>query len=101
MTSPLQNSYIKSHLYLPLQNIYTYQSPIYIYPCKTSTHTDLKSHFPMSAHNWMLPCFPNNYRRERDSDKREYYAGLQREWEFHMNESNISTTAYILKSHSE
>ena len=88
MTSPLQNSYIKSHLHLPLQNIYTYQSPIYIYPCKTSIHTDLKSHFPMSMCNWMLPRFPNNYRRERDSDEREYYAELQWEWDFHMNESN-------------
>ena len=56
----------KSHLHLPLQNIYTYRSPIYIYPCRTSTHTDLKS-----MHNWMLPRFPDNYRRERDSDERE------------------------------
>ena len=87
---PLQNSYIKSHLHLPLQNIYTYRSPIYIYiyPYKTSTHTDLKSHLPMSMCNWMLPRFPDNYKRERDSDKREYYAGLRREWDFRMNESN-------------
>ena len=88
MTSPLQNSYIKSHLYLPLQNIYTYQSPIYIYPCKTSTYTDLKSHFPMSMRNWMLPCFLNNYRIKRDSDETEYHAGLRREWDFCVNESN-------------
>ena len=87
---PLQNSYIKSYLHLPLQNIYTYWSPIYIYIylCKTSTHTDLKLHFPMSTHNWMLPRFPDNYRRERDSNEREYYAGLQREWGFHVNEFN-------------
>ena len=101
---PLQNPYIKSHLHLPLQNIYTYRSPIYIYPCKTSTHTyrspiyiylcktsthtDLKSYFPKSMRNWMLPRFPDNYRMERDSDEREYYAGLRREWEFHVNESN-------------
>ena len=64
-------------------------SQIYIYPCKTSTHTDLKSHFPMLMRNWMLPCFLDNNRRERDSDAREYYAGLRREWDFHMNESNI------------
>ena len=38
--------------------------------------------------NWMLPRFPDNYRRERDSDEREYYAGLQREWDFHVNKSN-------------
>ena len=37
----------------------------------------------------MLPRVPDNYRRERDSDTREYYAGLRREWDFHMNESNI------------
>ena len=85
---PLQNSYIKSHLHLPLQNIYTYRSPIYIYPCKTSTHTVQKSHFPMSMCNWMLPRFPNNYRTKRDSDEREYYARLWREWDFRVNESN-------------
>nr|POE95713.1 40s ribosomal protein s29 [Quercus suber] len=38
--------------------------------------------------NWMLPRFPDNYRRKRDSDEREYYAGLLREWDFHVNESN-------------
>ena len=42
----------------------------------------------MSMRNWMLPRFPDNYRRERNSDEREYYAGLQREWDFHVNESN-------------
>ena len=39
-------------------------------------------------HNWMLPRFPNNYRRERDSNEREYYARLQWEWDFCVNESN-------------
>ena len=38
--------------------------------------------------NWMLPRFPDNYRRERDSDEREYYARLQREWDFRVNKSN-------------
>ena len=42
----------------------------------------------MSIHNWMLPRFPENYRRERDSDERKYYAGLWREWDFRVNESN-------------
>ena len=32
--------------------------------------------------------FPNNYRRERDSGEREYYAGLRWEWDFCVNESN-------------
>ena len=36
----------------------------------------------------MLPRFPDNYRREIDSDEREYYVGLQREWDFHMKEFN-------------
>ena len=36
----------------------------------------------------MLPRFLDNYRRERDSDKREYYAELRREWDFRVNESN-------------
>ena len=36
----------------------------------------------------MLPRVPDNYRRERDSDTREYYAGLRREWDFRMNEFN-------------
>ena len=38
--------------------------------------------------NWMLPRFPDNYRTKRDSNEREYYAGLQWEWDFRMNESN-------------
>ena len=42
----------------------------------------------MSMRNWMLPHFPDNYRRERDSDEREYYAGLRQEWDFCVNESN-------------
>ena len=63
-------------------------SHIYIYPYKTSTYTNLKSYFSMSTCNWILPRFPNNYRRERDSDEREYYARLRREWDFCMNESN-------------
>ena len=61
-------------------------SPVYIYPCKT--YTDLKSHFPMSTRSWMLHHFPDNYRRERDSNEREYYARLRREWDFCVNESN-------------
>ena len=36
----------------------------------------------------MLPRFPDNYRREIDSDEREYYVGLRREWDFHVKESN-------------
>ena len=36
----------------------------------------------------MLPRFPDNYRRERDSNEREYYAELRREWDFRVNESN-------------
>ena len=39
-------------------------------------------------HNWMLPCFLDNYRTKRDSDEREYYAGLWREWDFRVIESN-------------
>ena len=42
----------------------------------------------MLMRNWMLPRFPDNYRRERDFDEGEYYAGLRREWDFRMNESN-------------
>ena len=36
----------------------------------------------------MLPRFPDNYRTNRDSDEREYYARLRREWDFRVNESN-------------
>ena len=36
----------------------------------------------------MLSRFPDNYRTKRDSNEREYYAGLQREWDFRVNESN-------------
>ena len=42
----------------------------------------------MSMRNWMLPRFPDNYRKERDFDEREYYAGLRREWDFRVNKSN-------------
>ena len=42
----------------------------------------------MSMHNWMLPRFSDNYRTKRDSDEREYYVGLRREWDFRVNESN-------------
>ena len=42
----------------------------------------------MSMRNWILPRFPDNYRTKRDSDEREYYAGLWREWDFRVNESN-------------
>ena len=42
----------------------------------------------MSMRSWMLPRFPDNYRRERDSDEREYYVELRRQWDFHVNESN-------------
>ena len=42
----------------------------------------------MSMRNWMLPRFPDNYRRERDSNERKYYAELRREWDFRVNESN-------------
>ena len=38
--------------------------------------------------NWMLPRFPDNYTREIDSNERKYYAELQREWDFRVNESN-------------
>ena len=42
----------------------------------------------MSMHNWILPRFPDNYRTKRDSNEREYYARLRREWDFCVNESN-------------
>ena len=42
----------------------------------------------MSMRNWMLPHFPDNYRTKRDSDEREDYAELRREWDFRVNESN-------------
>ena len=38
--------------------------------------------------NWMLPRFLDKYRTKKDSDEREYYAGLRREWDFCVNESN-------------
>ena len=38
--------------------------------------------------NWMLPHFPDNYRTKRDSNERVYYAELQQQWDFRVNESN-------------
>ena len=42
----------------------------------------------MSMCNRMLPRFPDNYKRERDSDERENNIRLWREWKFRMIESN-------------
>ena len=42
----------------------------------------------MSMRNRMLPRFPDNYKRERDSDEREYNIRLRREWKFRVIESN-------------
>ena len=42
----------------------------------------------MPMHNWLLSHFPDNYKRERDNDEREYYVGMRQEWEYRMNESN-------------
>ena len=42
----------------------------------------------MAINNWILPHFADNYEREKYTDKREYYAGLRREWEYRYNESN-------------
>ena len=42
----------------------------------------------MSMRNWMLPRLPYNHRTKRDSDEREYYVKLRREWDFRVNESN-------------
>ena len=50
----------------------------------------------MAMRNWLLPRFPNNYKRERDSDEREYYTRLKREWEFRVNESNALHNDLIL-----
>ena len=77
-----------SHIHVNTCSWKTPISHIYIYPCKTSTHIDLNSHFPMSMRNWILPRFQDNYRKERDANEREYYAGLRWECDFHMNESN-------------
>ena len=37
---------------------------------------------------WLLPCFPDNYRKERDPDERKCYAGLRQKWKFRINKSN-------------
>ena len=50
----------------------------------------------MSIRNWLLPRFPDNYRREKDSDEREYYAGLRQEWDFVINESNVLHNDLVL-----
>ena len=42
----------------------------------------------MARNNWILPRFTDNYEMEKYTDKREYYAGLRREWEYRYNESN-------------
>ena len=60
-------------------------------PHHCPSHLDIpqsNSPFAMQMRNWLLPCCPDNYKRERDNNEREYYAGLRWEREFRMNESN-------------
>ena len=34
---------------------------------------------------WLLPNYNDDYRQEKFSDLKEYYAGLRREWAFKVN----------------
>ena len=42
------------------------------------------------------PCKTAIYRREKDSDEREYYAELRQEWDFIVNESNALHNDLVL-----
>ena len=50
----------------------------------------------MASNNWILPRFADNYVREKYTDRREYYAGLRREWEYRYNESNTLHTDLVV-----
>uniref|UniRef100_A0A2N9HYF3 Aminotransferase-like plant mobile domain-containing protein n=2 Tax=Fagus sylvatica TaxID=28930 RepID=A0A2N9HYF3_FAGSY len=50
----------------------------------------------MASNNWILPRFADNYVREKYTDRREYYAGLRREWEYRYNESNTLYTDLVV-----
>ena len=55
-------------------------------------HLSRNSEITMASNNWILPRFADNCVREKYTNKREYYAGLRREWEYRYNESNTLHT---------
>jgi hypothetical protein len=57
-------------------------------PHSLHIHFSRNSEITMASNNWILPRFADNYVREKYTDRREYYAGLRREWEYRYNESN-------------
>ena len=57
-------------------------------PHSLHIHFSRNSKITIARNNWILSHFANNYVREKYTDRREYYAGLRREWEYRYNESN-------------
>ena len=61
-------------------------------PHSLHIHFSRNSKIIMASNNWIFPRFADNYVREKYTDRREYYAGLRREWEYRYNESNTLHT---------
>jgi hypothetical protein len=65
-------------------------------PHSLHIHFSRNSEITKASNNWSLPRFANNYVREKYTDRREYYAGLRREWDFRYNESNTLHTDLVV-----
>uniref|UniRef100_A0A2N9GHS8 Aminotransferase-like plant mobile domain-containing protein n=1 Tax=Fagus sylvatica TaxID=28930 RepID=A0A2N9GHS8_FAGSY len=65
-------------------------------PLPRGPHGVRNSGITMASNNWILPRFADNYVREKYTDRREYYAGLRREWEYRYNESNTLYTDLVV-----
>ena len=65
-------------------------------PHSLHIHFSRNSGITMASNNWILPRFADNYVKEKYTDRREYYAGLRREWEYCYNESNTLYTDLVV-----
>ena len=56
----------------------------------------LYSNSQLAMAMWLLLHFLDDYRRERESNEREYYVILRQEWNFRINKSNTQHNDLIL-----
>ena len=65
-------------------------------PHSLHLHFTRNSEITMVSNNCILPRFADNYVREKYTDRREYYAGLRRDWAYRYNESNTLHTNLVV-----